>query len=142
MRFLGIQENLVKLVDKINEMSNVEAKYNYSEILMQVSHSMELDLANYIQSGNQLLNSIQAATEGRLHPMLLTSKQLERIFRDIHDHAPHLNFPWSGPSISLGDLTRIATTTITVSKGKLRMTLDIPLMDKGQNILSVPLLNR
>lgn len=97
---------------------------------MRVSYSIELGLANYIQSRNQLLTSIQAARKWCLHPILLASKQLELKFRDIDDNAAHLNLPSSGPSISLDYLTRIETTTYTVSKEKLRITLDIPLMDQ------------
>ena len=60
---------------------------------------------------------------------------MEPIFRDIQDHSPTAVFPISGPIIIIEDLLEIATTTIVCENKRLKVCLDIPLVDKADYTL-------
>ena len=59
--------------------------------------SIDLAVDNYLRSVDKFLDVIHTARKGQLHPSLLTSEQLEYIFKDIRDNSSSLGFPVPGP---------------------------------------------
>ena len=87
-------------------------RLNYTQVLTNMLHALEAGLDEHLRAANRLLEIVHGARRGVLHPSLLTSEQMERIFRYIQDHLPLFVFPISGPKVDPEDLARVATKMI------------------------------
>lgn len=56
-------------------------------------HALDVGPDEHQHAVEKFLETIQVAREGRLHPSLITAKQLEQIAREIQDHIPEMEFP-------------------------------------------------
>ena len=98
-------------------------------------HALEAGLDEHLRAADRLLEIVHAARRGLLHPSLLTSEQIEPIYRDIQDNSPSVVFPISGPKVDIEDLARVATTLIICKNRTLTVWLDIPLLNKADYTL-------
>ncbi|XP_043473700.1 uncharacterized protein LOC122505895 [Leptopilina heterotoma] len=77
-----------------------------------------------------MLEAVHTARQGKLHPGLISSKQLEPILRDVEDHLTEVQFPLPGPAVSIEELIPISTVTILCVNRQLKILVDIPLLEK------------
>ena len=98
---------------------------------------MDSAVDNYLRSANEFLGVIHASRKAQLHPSLLTSEQLEpifkvlfTIFKDIQDHSPRLGFPVPGPRVGVEELAQVATITVICKNEIIRILLDVPFVDE------------
>ena len=83
------------------EMSSAVIRLEYSRALLNTFHVVEAGLDEHFRAADRLLEIIHCARRGLLHPSLLTTKQLEPIYRDIQNHAPALAFPIPGSEVNI-----------------------------------------
>ena len=105
-------------------------KLNYIQMLTSTLHALDMGLDEHFRAAGQFLETVYSDRRGMLHPSLLTPEQMEPIFRDIQDHSPTAVFPIPGPIMSIEDLSQIETTTIVCENKRLKVCLDIPVVDK------------
>ena len=125
-----LKHQLTEIQKGMYEMSSSVVKLEYSRALSNTLHILEAGLDEHLRAADRLLEIIHCARRGLLHPSLLTTKQLEPIYRDIQDHAPALVFPIPGPEVNIEELAQAATTTVSCKNKTLRINLDIPLLEK------------
>ena len=111
-------------------MSSAVVRLEYSPALSNTLHVLEAGLDKHLRAADRLLQIIHYARRDLFHLSLLTTWQLEPIYRDVQDHASALTFPVPGPEINLEDPAPAATRTISCQNKTLRICLDIPLLDK------------
>ena len=70
-----------------------------------------------------------------LHPLLLTTGQMEPIYRDVQNQSSALVFPLLGPKVNIEDLAQEAATMVLCKNKTLRVCLDISLLVKTDHIL-------
>ena len=113
-------------------------------MLTSVLRALEMVLDEHLRAAARLLGIVYSARRGMLHPSLLNPEQMEPIFRDIQDHSPTAVFPIPGPIMSIEDLSQIATATIVCENKRLKVCLNIALVDKTDYTLyqlhSVPVM--
>ena len=80
-------------------------------------------------SAGKLLDVLYATRKDQLHPSLLTSKQLEPIFRDFQNHFPRLGFLVPEPRGTVENLSQMVTITIICKNEIIKILLDFPLVD-------------
>ena len=115
-----------KLAYQLKVTRSVMITLQATESVELLRHSIEAGLDEYIRSADELLDVIHFARRGELHPALLTSEQMEPVFRDVQDHAGGLDFPIPGPKVSIEELADLAQVTIICKNGTMRLLLDIP----------------
>ena len=105
-------------------------KLNCTRMLTSTLHALGMGLDKHLLVADRLLEIVHFARRVVLHFSLLTPEQMEPIFCDIQDHSSTAVYPIPGSTISIEDLTQIATTTIVCKDMRLKVCLDIPLLDK------------
>ena len=83
-----------------------------------------------MRSADKIVALIYAASQKRMHPELLTPKQLGPIYWDIQDYHPDVAFPISGTSVDTDEQTSLSIVTPIYKKGVLKKLLDIPLLGR------------
>ena len=139
------QQHQEKLESLKNELTNLNrelgqdtrkiTELKYTESLTRVLRTNEAAVGEYIRAIEKILNVLHAARQKQMHPGLLTSRQLELIYRDIQDHRPEMVFPVSGPAVDIEELTSISTVTPIYRRGVLKILLDIPLLGRANYLV-------
>ena len=124
------RSQLMSIQEGMYQVSASLHKLNYTQMLTSTLHALEMELDEHLWAADRLLDIVYSARGGMLHASLLTPEQIEPIFRDIQDHSPMAVFPIPGPIMSIEDLAKIATTTIACGNERLKVCLNIPLVDK------------
>ena len=130
-----LKSKLLSTMTHTDELATSIDHITLTQTITRFLYSMEQGIDNYLRSANQLIDVVYAAREGKLHPLLLTSQQLEPIFRDIQDHSPKTILPLSGPHISVEELAQISETTVICKNGTLQVIIDNPLLDIAEYTL-------
>ena len=125
-----LKHQLTEIQKGMYEMSSSVVKLENSRALSNTLPVLEAGLDEHLRAADRLLEIIYYARRGLLHPSLLTTEQLQPIYRYIQDHAPALAFPVPGPIINVEDLAQAATTTISCRNKTLRVCFDVSLLDK------------
>ena len=131
----GLKSKLLSTMAHANEIATSVDHITLRQTITAVLYSVEQRLDEYLRSAHQLIDVVYAARDGKLHPSLLTSQQLDPIFRYIRDHFPKTSFPLSGPNISIQKLTQISEMTIVCKNGTLQVIINIPLLDLAEYTL-------
>ena len=125
MQIMKIQEgllfNMSELAHELNVTRSVMITLQATESMELLRHSIEEGVDEYIRSADELLDVIHFARRGKLHPALLTSEQMNPVFRDVQDHAGGLDFPIPGPKVSIEELADLAQVVIICKNGTIRL---------------------
>ena len=127
----GLKSKLLSTMAHANEIATSVDHIKLTQTITTVLHSVEQRVDQYLRSAHQLIDVVYAARTAKLHTSLLTSQQLELIFRDIQDHSPKTSFPLSGPNISIGPDTRRTYMLLTRSNRALCRDLQNYIMCPG-----------
>ena len=121
---------LSQIARNLHDVTRLYEGYNYTHALGRLLKVIEAALDDYIRAADNMKTVIQTARRGEMHVSMLSSQQLEPVFRDIQDQVPRMEFPVVGPEVSVEELAKVSTTTIIYKKGILKILLDIPLLEK------------
>ena len=80
-----LKNQLTEIQKGMYEMSSAAIRLEYSRALSNTFHVLEAGLDEHLRAADRLLEFTHCARQGLLHPSLLTTKQLEPIYRDIQD---------------------------------------------------------
>ena len=128
----GLKARLGETATGIDKLSNEFMKLNYTTMLEHMTLELAEGLNNYQQSVRRLIGVIHAAGDGRLHPALITNKQLTPIAREAQDHLKDSEFPLALSKVNRADLVRISAVAVRMQNKKLLLALDIPLLERSK----------
>ncbi|XP_043469391.1 uncharacterized protein LOC122503050 [Leptopilina heterotoma] len=106
-----------------------EAEERRQSIIL-LMEALKIGLDHNIKATSTILNAVHEARQNRLHPGIISSNQLEPIMREIQDNLTDVYFPLPGPKVSIDELIRIATISIWCDNHKLKVLIDIPLLER------------
>ena len=92
---------------------------------------MDAGFDQHLRAAYRFLEIIHYVRRGLLHHLLLTTGEIEPIYRDSEDHSPALANPVPRLKVNIEDLAQVATTAIYCSNKTLRVCLDVPLLEKA-----------
>ena len=130
-RHKKLKYQLTEIQRGVYQVSSSLYKLNHPQVLTNMLHALKAGLDGHLQAADRLLEIVHAARRGLLHISLLTSEQMEPIYRDIQDVSPLVAFPISGPKVDIEDWARVETAMIIWKTRTLTVWLDIPLLNKA-----------
>lgn len=119
-------EQFLKMVNQTKQFKQFEQHSTATETLARWIYQFDRSLEHSISSYKTLVNTIETATQGHLHPLLFTHEQLQDILKTINGHT----LPWEHNTVTVDMLHTLSKISVSTSNGKLVVLLEFPLSDK------------
>ena len=119
-----------QLKDKLNAMTH---ETNENHLLWEFNifgRQAETKIDHLIYSNRELLSILNYLMDRKLHPRLLQKETLHRIAADIRQHETNLELPIPLHHLRAEELVKIAVIDATYHKGKILVSLTLPLTDR------------
>lgn len=127
-KVLNYIRNNLKQLNTLTETLNKKQYYAY---LAQWTQTLESKLDHFIHATQEIIKIILSAREGKLHPTLLSNKQLQDIKTRLQTINKDYVFPIQGSRILAEEISKLAKTKIGYHNEKLLVVIDIPLLNKN-----------
>ncbi|XP_051176159.1 uncharacterized protein LOC127291222 [Leptopilina boulardi] len=131
-----VLQELHQSFDTLNKELNGQFQHSefqeYSKLLDKTLAAIKLGLDHSIRATTTMLDAVHDARRGQLHPGILSSEQLGPILDDIRNNATDVIFPIPGPKVSVDELMQVATTSILCEDHKIKILIDIPLLEQDK----------
>ena len=102
----------------------------YYEKMIQWSTHLELKLEYLHKISKQFIKITEYAREVKLRPSTISEVQLQEVITEIHIKMEGYEFPIPTSHIRVELLSQIGKTDLTITSGKLLISVDIPLLDR------------
>lgn len=119
-------QQFLSLVNRTKQFDLFARHSSVTETLTRWIYQFEQSLEQTISSYKTLVNSIETASQGHLHPLLFTHEQLQDILKSINGHI----LPWDHSTVTVDMLHVLSKTSVSTTGGKLIVLLEFPLSDK------------
>lgn len=123
------KEETLNYQRKLNK-DDKSKNWNNTLYLQAAVKSWEGLLNSYDFSLKQTLQVMYEAIEGKIHPLMISNRQLVEIVKDAQKYLKDLEFPLPISKISVASLQKVSmVSSMIIKKYKLIMAMDIPLLD-------------
>ncbi|OXU17119.1 hypothetical protein TSAR_005203 [Trichomalopsis sarcophagae] len=118
----------LKLANRTNQLDNFANRSTTVQTLLKWVYQFDQSLEHSINSYKTLVNTIETATRGYLHPLLFTHEQLQSILKTLNGHT----LPWEHRTITVEILHAMSKVSVDTVGEKLILILEFPLSDKAR----------
>nr|XP_011313406.1 PREDICTED: uncharacterized protein LOC105272871 [Fopius arisanus] len=124
------EEKLEELVRSPNMVISNINTMEYLQHLTQIAVEVEYAAKKYIETGHRLVQAIEEAKHGKLHPTLINSEQVKAAAHEFEKVTKNSIFPVSRGKIDNNLLMQVSSVSTGFSNGNFIITLNIPLLTR------------
>ena len=129
-KFLSIENDFQKLSQTLNKLQQNEEKLFHNQIIESASEILAQDILQFEIDTNEFTDTILFATQGIIHPRLMSLNQLSETARMVKSMLPDTEFPPIYGQNSFENLVKISSLSIYFIDNWLTYILQIPLLDQ------------